>query len=486
MKPRAWWQNGLVYLGYTAFFVFAFISCIYLTLPLDALQGYLVRKLSDEHGMDLTVERLSTWRLTGFEAENVVIRPRPSPEELAAITAAREARKAWDEQHKGKGDRGDKAEKSDAGATPGEPAAALGKAPTDAPKAGAPEPPTVPAGPAPIEAARLQARLGILGLLKGDLALDVRAEMLGGTLNAEIERLADSTLVKADWDALDLRQIPQIKEALQVPVVGAFAGNVSLDVPTTDDKKPRWANATGTVEVKVLGASVGPGRIESKKLGAFGFLDVPMARIAGIEGKLTFDKKKAVVDKFDITGKDLEGEVTGHLVLDNALEKWAPRLHARFKVSDEFLEAHKDVKVALSASAWLKQGQADGYTGISINGTFKSPTFNPKKESPYKKGGDTSARVESGDARKSARDKKAGAKGGASKTPPPRATPPAPIVPQPEPPRPAEPEPAPEPAAPEPAPEPAAPEPEPEAPVTEAPAEEPTPPPPSDDENAGE
>jgi hypothetical protein len=155
MKPRAWWQNGLVYLGYTAFFVFAFISCIYLTLPLDALQGYLVRKLSDEHGMDLTVERLSTWRLTGFEAENVVIRPRPSPEELAAITAAREARKAWDEQHKGKGDRGDKAEKSDAGATPGEPAAALGKAPTDAPKAGAPEPPTVPAGPAPIEAARL-------------------------------------------------------------------------------------------------------------------------------------------------------------------------------------------------------------------------------------------------------------------------------------------------------------------------------------------
>jgi hypothetical protein len=29
--------------------------------------------------------------------------------------------------------------------------------------------------------------------------------------------------------------------------------------------------------------------------------------------------KKAIVDKFDITGKDLEGEVPGHLVLDNAL-----------------------------------------------------------------------------------------------------------------------------------------------------------------------
>ena len=62
MKPRTWWQNGLVYLGYTAFFVFAFIACVYLTLPLDALQGYLVRKLSDEHGMDLTVERLSNSR----------------------------------------------------------------------------------------------------------------------------------------------------------------------------------------------------------------------------------------------------------------------------------------------------------------------------------------------------------------------------------------------------------------------------------------
>ncbi len=483
MKPRRWWQNALVYLGYTSFFLVAFVVFIYVTLPLDTFQSYMVRKLSDEHGMDLTIGELDTWRLTGLEAENVVLRPRPSPEELAAITAAREARKQWDEQNKGKakadktrGEEGAATADGGAGETAEPPSAAALEGGDGAAKAVG-EPPVVPTGPAPIEAARVRARVGLWALLRGHLEADVRADILGGKLEAELSQKPEAQHVKAEWSALDLRQIPQIRAALQVPVAGQFAGNVDLEIPLTEDKKPRWANALGHLEMTISDAAAGPGRVESKKFGAFGFMDMPMARITSIQSRLAFDKKKAVVERFDISGKDVEGEITGHLMLDNALEKWAPRLHIRFKVSDEFLEAHKDLKVLLGASPWIKQGMADGYTGISMNGTFKTPTWSPKKESPYKKGGaggdPSAAKAEPGDARKNARDKRTPSKPTPSKPTTttgsvrPSPSPPVPIVPRVDPPQAPDPEPV---AAPEP--EAAAPETEAPAPETEAPAPE--------------
>jgi type II secretion system protein N len=502
MKPRRWWQNALVYLGYSTFFLVAFVVFIYLTLPLDTFQSYLVRKLSDEHGMDLTIGELDTWRLTGLDAENVVIRRRPSPEELAAITAAREARKQWDEQNKGKSKAGkergeDGATRADGGAgeTAELPSAAAPEAGDDAPGGeatakSAGEPPVVPTGPAPIEATRVRARVGLWALLRGHLAVDVRAEILGGKLDAELSQKAEAQHVKAQWSDLDLRQIPQIREALQVPVAGQFAGNVDLEIPLTDDKKPRWANALGHLEMTISDAAAGPGRVESKKFGAFGFMDMPLARIASVQSRLAFDKKKAVVERFDISGKDVEGELTGHLMLDNALDKWAPRLHIRFKVSDEFLEANKDLKVLLGASPWIKQGMADGFIGISINGTFKNPTVTPKPVSPYKKGGaggePAAAKAESGDARKNARDKRTASKPTPSKPTTttgsvrPTPSPPVPALPRIDPPQAPDPEPV---AAPEP--EPAAPETEAPAPETEAPAPE-TEAPAADNDGEGE
>ncbi len=500
MKGPSFGRRFLGYAAYTAFFGFTLVLFVYLTLPLDTVKAYLVRKFADEYGADLAIEDLSTWGVLGVEAENVTLTFRPTPEEESAMEAAAEARKAWQAEHgkNGDADKGDKADKTAKAEGADKPAKvegseAAGGAPGAAPKAAASdgaekseygekaEKPTAPpavVGPQPIEIGALRVRLGLLGLLKGSLTAIVKGELAGGTLEAEVTKASDGLHAVGNWDTLDLRELSFLRRKLGVPVTGLLSGDLDVDVPSTDEGKLRMSSAQGHIALKLAEASLGPGKVPGKSIG-FDTVDVPQVRIQGIDGKLVLDKKRATVDHFDIVGKDLEGELTGYIELKDAFARMAPRLHIRFKLGDEFLEAHKDVKVLMSSVPKLKSAQADGYTGLMINGSFSAPTVTPKRESPYKAGG--SAKAEAGDAR----TKPAGGKERKPKAPGrtpgvaaarQTAIPVAPPMVVPRPAAPATAEAVAEPTAPEteaPAPETEAPAPEPEAPAPETAPENP-------------
>lgn len=93
MPPKL--KTALKAIGYVVFFLAALVLFTIATLPLDALEDYMVRKASDEYGADLEITELSMWGLSGLEMEGVTLTPRPSPEEIAEIRAATEARAAW-------------------------------------------------------------------------------------------------------------------------------------------------------------------------------------------------------------------------------------------------------------------------------------------------------------------------------------------------------------------------------------------------------
>jgi type II secretion system protein N len=506
MKGPSLGRRLLVTAGYSTFFLFAFVLFVYATLPLDSVRAFMVRKAADEYGADLEITDLSTWGLSGLKAEGVTVRFRPSPEEQAALEAAREARKAWDAAHAG----GKKAAASPAGdgdkPAPGgaESAAKAGaepiagdvddeRDPEGAEKrkleAAAGAPPSVPPGPLPVTIESLKAKVGLLALLRGAKAGAVEASLAGGTLEAELDHGGDAYHLTGKWDALDLRQFAFLRRKFDLPLAGTLAGEVDVEVPTTDTGKPRIPSATGHVALKVADAAIGPGKLALKS-GGFDSVDVPLTRIAGIDGKFVLEKKKATIDHFDITGKDIEGELTGYVELKDAWAKMGPRAHLRFKLTDEFLEAHKDIKVLVTSLPKLKSATSEGYIGLLINGTMADPKITPRKDSPYKAG----AKAAPGDARKTSSKERKPAKpgkAGATTTPgggigklPSGATPttskaikdlPSPAVVEPATPEPEGPtaaEPAPEVAAPEPvaeepeAPAPAEPEPAAEAPET--------------------
>jgi type II secretion system protein N len=412
MKGPSLGRRLLVTAGYSTFFLFALVVFIYWTLPLDTVRAYMVRKAADEYGADLEITELSTWGLSGVQAEGVTVRFRPSAEEQAALEAAREARKAWDAAHAG-GKGSTKAPAADvakggAGGAAGEAGAAP---PTGEPIAGdvdderdpdgaekrkaeAAAPPSVPAGPMPITVESLKAKVGLFALLRGAKAGALEASLAGGTIEAELDHGGDGYHLTGKWDALDLRQFTFLRRKLDLPLAGTLAGEVDVEVPTTDEGKPRIPSATGHVALKVADAAIGPGKLALKS-GGFDAVDVPLTRIASLDGKLVLEKKKATIEHFDITGKDVEGELTGYIELKDAWAKMGPRAHLRFKLTDEFLEAHKDIKVLVTSLPKLKSATSEGFIGLLVNGTMADPKVTPRKDSPYKAG----AKAAPGDAR---------------------------------------------------------------------------------------
>lgn len=407
------------YAGYTVFFVAALVVFVWLTLPLDAVQSYLVRKMADEHNADLSVVELTTWGLSGIEARGVSLVPRPTPEQQEALQQAREARKAWEEAQKKKAEgKGEEASgTAEAGATAeaapadgkaapaaeGTPAAdpaavaatvtkpgkaappPKGKAKAAASGAAEPEaakPPPMPTGPRPLYLDALRARVDPLKLLRGDIEGSLEVEALGGTLNAQFQQSREQMALDAAWEGLDLAQLAVLERYIPLPLLGAFGGEIALAAPRDDEGKMRLRELAGHVDLKITRGAVGPGCIESKKLANFGCFEVPRARIEQLAGRMEFDKRRADFKDFAFKGQDLEGELTGYIQLADQVSGWRPRAHLRFKFSDDFLKEHSSVKSALNVGT-IRRGQADGFTGFAVTGTLGDQKWQPRKHSPY-------------------------------------------------------------------------------------------------------
>jgi type II secretion system protein N len=380
-------KSALRYTGYALFFVVALLLFTWWTLPLDAVKDLIVRKAADEHNLNVSIGDLSTWGLSGIEASDVTVTPRPTAEEQAAYEQAKKVRDDWDAKRK--------AEKAAGGAAPSAPAsvaAAPGSAGDDeaAPPGGAApgsvaddKPPPMPEGPQPLHIDELKVKVGLFSLLGGGLKGHLEAKLLGGEMQGDVDRNHEALKVAARWSELDLRQLEVLRRLLPLPIAGGFQGDVDVEVPAGDQGALKLASMTGHVNLKVANGTIGPGRIESDKLGAFSYFDVPKARLDELGGKITLDKRRGTFEGFKVAGKDLDGEITGYIQLADKFDRWAPRAHLRFKFSDEFLDKNKDVKVAMNSIGYLKRGQLDGYTGFSVTGTFQHPQFQPRKRSPY-------------------------------------------------------------------------------------------------------
>ena len=452
-------RGVLRFLAYTGWFVVAFGFFFYLTLPLDAVADLLVRKAADEYDYNLAITELDTWGVGGLQARGVTLTRKPTPDELAEIDAAQQLRREWADAQKAKAAAKPDTKGGDTSAgqdtepkiPPGaeDMAAALEKMKpgpkgtaedTESTKA-EDEPPPVPSGPQPLYVEELRISTDLLELLRGKERGELEAALLGGTVNARVERNAEAFRLRADLGALDLRQIPFLRALLPMPVIGLFDGNIDVEVPRNgEDGALRLGTTGGTAKLKLTRAALGPGQIKlDAKRTAFEYFDLPKISIDEMSGEITFEKRRANIDRFDVTGKDVEAELTGYIQMANQLKRWAPNLHIRFKFKDDFLEKNTAVKVAMKNIPDIKRGTEDGHTGFAMRGTFTKPRFTPMKSSPHKtrsrrrardtNAGNTKTPAKRSDARADKRDKAGGSKRSKRST---RATPSRPNQPAPD------------------------------------------------------
>ncbi len=421
--------------GYAAFFFVALLFFVYMTLPLDALESYMVRKASDEYGADLEITEMSMWGLSGLEMQGVTITPRPTPEEITEIREARAARAAWQARQKAEAEaeelppgippkpgappakgpdgkpgadaKGPDAKGPDAkGAPPGMPAKADAKVEKKDDK-----PPPVPAGPQPLHVDALRARVGLGKLLSDlmdgkllneDAEAELDAQLLGGAIDARVEKNSETTHLVANFQGLDLQQLTVLRNLLPLPVLGGFDGEIDVEIPTDDKGNFRLASTAGFLSLSLSNAVLGPGRIESDELRNFGgFFDVPRLTLAQFGGKITFERRRANFEDFAFRGKDLEGDLTGYVQLANKLERFNPRAYLRFKFAEDFLEREKGIGVLMRTVPQIKRGTGgDGFTGFAVSVKTdpktrkKALSWRPTPRNPY--GGRTSPRPAAG------------------------------------------------------------------------------------------
>ena len=380
-------KSFLKYTGYTLFFLGAFGLFFYLTLPMDEVKSFLVRAASDQYNLDLEIEALSLSGVSTLKAANVVITPRPTPEEQQAMDAALKARKEAKARMEAEA-----AEAAEAPAMPADPAIVPGVAKIG--KAGATakarrgkvekkkiELPPLPKGPQPMEITDLELTVEPMEALSGHIKGSLSSALMEGTLAGTFSQDPESVTVDMEAADLDLAQLTFLRDLLPMPITGLLSLTVKGEVARSDKGALRLASTLGDADLNLTQVVLGPGKISTKRMGD---LEVPALRIDRFGGQVEFNQKKATFKNLTFSGRDIEGEITGHIVLHDQAGRWRPNLHIRFKLSDEFVKK-ASLSLIIDSRDFKRAVDTEGFAGFTLRGSFSKPTFQARKTSPFKK-----------------------------------------------------------------------------------------------------
>ncbi|MCY1034182.1 type II secretion system protein GspN [Corallococcus sp. BB11-1] len=312
--------------GYAAFSLVAFILCVLLTFPYDAVRTRIVTEAA-ARGLAVRIGGLRPG-LSGVTATNVRVSKPPTP--LGAESVAALAR----------GEAG--------GLGPEE----LGEALT-------------------FDSVALRPSLFPPGLV-------VNAKAMGGTVHVAVGGLSATSLdvnvngLQAGagnlpgYTGVDMEGVLNAKVALTAP--GALVRGQPAD----------WSQATGTVALDTQGLTIKGGKAAIPMGGGPAMpMDLPRVLLGELKGDLQFDKGLGTVRDLNLKSEDLEGTGSGTVKLGKRLEYSELGLDVRLKFEDAFQQRLGPLAIAVNM---LPQDRENpGYRGGRLTGMVSSPRFGPKR-----------------------------------------------------------------------------------------------------------
>jgi type II secretion system protein N len=325
-KPALW----KVILGYGAFALLAFILCLFLTFPFDALRA----RVATEAAASGIAVRIGTLRpgFFGVTAKDVQVSVPPQPlsgETLAALSSGEE------------------------GATAMMGAAVLGE-------------------PVIIDSLSLRPSLFPLGV-------SLHADAMGGTIRGTIGGLKELT-VKLDAQnvRVDQGNLPAFSG---LTMEGALGARVALTLPrsTGKDAQPDLSAATGELALDSSGLVIKGGKVSIPlSPGAPPVpMDLPQVALGEIVGRIDFDKGMGTVKELRLKSEDLEVRAEGTLKLGRRVAYSEPALDVRIKAEPEFT---KRVGVLGAGLTLLPPDKQDPkFRAGRLTGFLNRPNFQPKR-----------------------------------------------------------------------------------------------------------
>lgn len=286
-------RRWLRVLGYLFFFLFAFVLFTYLTFPYDRVRDYVVHRIEQAlPGSEVEIVGLEPAWLTGIEARGVRIRLPPEASEPAP--------------------------------------------------AGATEPARRPVRPS-ITLPYLYARVSILSYLLGttELVFEVETDG-GGTIDGTLSDTGTESHLTAHLDAVDLRRMTILRQALPVALGGEVSGDIDLHI--SDDE----AATDGTIQLRIAEATLGDEQFQVP-MPIPGLAALQLTRIELGEVALDINVEDGIgrVTRFSGDGTDLLVRGTGTVRVHRSLRTTTLDLLLRAAIQPAYLTRNPAVQGAL-------------------------------------------------------------------------------------------------------------------------------------------
>lgn len=200
MSPRL--KRVLKWVGYPLFYLMALLISVPLTFPYDSLRDRIMAEFNARQTggepMRLQIGEMSSYWLSGVEAENVkLVQPPPPPA----------------------------------------------------------KPDEKPGKPREMVFDELHARASITRLLVGTLHVTFGGNAMGGEIDGYTSDADNARTIFAELENVDVGQAPYLRDAVGLPMTGALSGTIDLRLP-----EGKLSMADGRIELKVTDLTIGDGK----------------------------------------------------------------------------------------------------------------------------------------------------------------------------------------------------------------------------------
>jgi type II secretion system protein N len=326
VTPRR--RKILVLVGYGAFYWLMLVVFFYLTFPYDRLRDRLVHDFNARQtgpdAMRLEVDSISSYWLSGVEAEGMRLVSTPAPD-------------------------------------------ATGK----------------PAKPRVTAVEQAHARLSLLSLLIGRRVVTFGADAFGGSVDGSITDSDAERVVEAEVEGLDLGQTPILAGLLGLPVSGKLSGTANLVTP-----EARLSKAEGKLSLKLEGLSVGDGKAKIRDIIALPKLDAGELKLEAEvkSGQVTVTEFGGNGPDLQLAAQGtirLRDQPEQSILSLTAEFKFTDR----FTNKDDMTKALFGPSGAFDLDAKNRRAKrADGFYVWRVSGTLGNPSFFPTGTAAAKKG----------------------------------------------------------------------------------------------------
>ncbi len=274
MNWQAPWARWLKWAGYVCAYLAAFVVFVYLSFPYARLKSYLVGSYNalqtsptDSH---LEIDSLEwSWRFPGLTASGVRLVVPP---------------------------------------------------PTELDEAGKKLPPRY------LEASDLYVTVSPFALLTGAKEASFGASGLGGEIEGWVSDAAEGRRFEIELEDVDAGRVPQVVEAIGLPIRGRLTGTIALDIPGG-----RLNQADGHIELVASDLEIGDGKAKIKNLMA-----LPPLHVGTFSLKADVGAGRLKLTECTAAGGDLDLTLTGGVRLRRRLESSQADLELKFQFSEKY------------------------------------------------------------------------------------------------------------------------------------------------------